>query len=76
MPQVRKRTPFEEIENNTILDGIIRSIGHSGISMDTGHTKAIRLRIPEGMTRQELHEGDTISGMKVISVEGEHIIAE
>eukprot|EP00972_Heterocapsa_arctica_P113977 16440051-Heterocapsa_arctica.AAC.1 len=74
-PSVEKRTPFEEIKNNTILDGIIRSITHKGISMDTGH-KAIRLRNPEGMTRQELHAGDTITGMKVISVEGEHIIAE
>eukprot|EP00972_Heterocapsa_arctica_P102155 15053606-Heterocapsa_arctica.AAC.1 len=75
-PRGGKRTPFEEIENNRILDGIIRSITHNGISMDTGNTKSIRLRIPEGMTRQELHVGDTITGMRVISIEGEHIIAE
>eukprot|EP00972_Heterocapsa_arctica_P022807 3357172-Heterocapsa_arctica.AAC.1 len=44
--------------------------------MDTGHTRSIRLRIPEGITRQHLHIGDTIESMRIIDTEGEHIIAE
>eukprot|EP00972_Heterocapsa_arctica_P050471 7421760-Heterocapsa_arctica.AAC.1 len=44
--------------------------------MDTGHTRSVRLRIPEGITRQQLHIGDTIEFMRIIDTEGEHIIAE
>eukprot|EP00972_Heterocapsa_arctica_P004872 721596-Heterocapsa_arctica.AAC.1 len=44
--------------------------------MDTGHTRSIRLLIPEGITRQQLHVGDTIESMRIIDTKREHIIAE
>eukprot|EP00972_Heterocapsa_arctica_P115078 16445915-Heterocapsa_arctica.AAC.1 len=59
-----------------VLDGFVLAIAHNGISMDTGHTRSVRLRIPEGIARQHLHIGDTIELMRITDTEGEHIMAE